>query len=173
MDDLYNKFRFTRKDIFRGRSESMVQFVFFQISFFLEYHECGDFSNSRLTKSVDMAAESAGILIPDKAMLIHQVMDFFCEELGFKGTFSQHYSEIYEMILIIVMDHISDGYKFIEPLTRMIIDEFDKAECSTILGEVVAKLQNTAQFRFLPYDLLEDAVISVYDLFSNPDSEDF
>jgi len=120
-----------------------------------------------------MAAESAGIIIPEKAILVQLVIDFFCEELGFKRTFNQHYSEIHELILIIFMEHISDGYKFIEPLTRMIIDAFDTAECSTTMGDVVAKIKNTPHFRFLPYELLEDAVISVYDLFSNPDSEDF
>ena len=98
------------------------------------------------------------------------VMDFFCDELGYKRTFDEHYSEIHELIMIVVMDHISDGYKFIDPLTRIIIDEFNTRDYSTTMDEIVSRLKNTQQFRFLSYDLLSDAVNSVYDLFVNMDN---
>lgn len=169
MNNLYNKFRFARKDIFSGRSESIVQFVFFQVSFFLGFFKDGYFSFGELSRSVDMAAESAGILIPDKALLVNQVMDFFCGEYGYDRSLGHHFDAVRDIIREICMIHMINGVKFIEPLAGMIIDEFNYGENYTTVGDIIHKLKNTPRFMFLSNDLLEQVVYAVYDYFTGDD----
>ncbi len=172
MDDLYNRFRFTRKDIFRGRSENIVQFVFFQVSFFLDLFEDGYFFHKDLSKSVNLAAECSGLIIPDQELLVHQVMDFFCEELGYHCIQPDYYSDIREMITVIIIEELPGGHKFIEPLSRMITEEFKTGNYTTTLAQVVSRLKSNPSLRFLPTALLDLAVRSVYDFFNEPDEED-
>ena len=140
MNDLYNKFRFVRKDLFHLYNEKDVRFVFEQILFFLDYHFNVDFSNRELAESVRAAAKSGGIIITEETKLIQQIMDYFCDELGFNPVFKDHYNEIHKIITGIVAAHRSDGSRFIEPLTRKIMDEFNTADYSTTMEEVVPGL---------------------------------
>ncbi len=169
MNNLYNKFRFTRKDLFHPGNEKALRFVFEQVAFFLEYHPDGLFSNRELAESVNMASVSAGLAIPEEVKLVQFVMDFFCDELGFSRSFINHYSEIREIITGLMKNHSLDGQKFIDPLTEVIIDEFNTADYSITMEEVVFRLKNNPKFRFLPYSFLDDTVDSVCEFFLNLD----
>lgn len=172
MDDLYNRFRFEDKDIFRGRRESTVHFVFYQVSFFLEVFKDGYFSYRELSRSVDLAAKSTGIIIPDQEIIIQHVMDFFCHEMGFKCTPPDYYSEIREVVRTVILEELPGGYRFIEPLSRMICDEFSKCDYSTTIDEVTCRLKSHPSLRFLPYSLLMLTVNSVYSFFTEKIAEE-
>lgn len=173
MTELYNKFRFSGKHLFHSGNEKSLKFVFEQVSFFLGYHPDGSFSNSELNESVSAAAKSKGIFISDQMKLIQLVMDFFCAELGLKTTFQDHYPEINRIISEIILKHSAEGRKFIDPLTRNLVDVFNTADYSTTMDEVVERLKLIPMFRFLPYSLLDEAVNSVYEYFAGLSGEEF
>lgn len=173
MTELYNKFRFSRKHLFHSGNEKSLKFVFEQVSFFLEYHPDGSFSNSELSESVSAAAKSKGIIIPDEMKLIQLVMDFFCDELGLKTTFRDYYPEIYGIVSEIILKNTAEGWKFIDPLTRNLVDVFNTADYSTTMDEVVDRLKQMPMFRFLPYSLLDETVNSVYEYFAGLASDEF
>ena len=85
MNDLYNKFRFTRKDLFHLYNETVIKFVFKHTSFFIEIHDFGNFSNWDLVDSVNAAAESAGLVIPDEMKLIKHGYGFFLRRTGLQA----------------------------------------------------------------------------------------
>jgi hypothetical protein len=172
MEEDYNRFRFRNRKLYNRYSEKTVRFTFEQVSFFLEYHEDGGFSNRELTESINLAAKSAGIMIPDETELIEAVTDFFCDKLGLNRSFRNNYSVIYEIVSRVVSPHISSN-KFIDPLTSAIIDEFDNSDYSTTMEEITFRLKLKPELRFISSGLLSSAVNSVYDYFTGIDTEYF
>ena len=169
MIDLYNKFRFARKDLFRIYDEVLLRFVFYQVSFFIKLYDYGTFSSFDLSDSVNMAAKSGGYATPVNMTLIIQVMDFFCVEYGYDRSLDQHYDAVSDIIREACMIHMIRGKKFIDLLARMIIDEFNYGENSITVGDVIYRLKNTPRFMFLSNDLIEHVVYAVYDYFTGSD----
>lgn len=172
MDNLYNKFRFARKDLFRLYDEAKLGFVFYQVSFFLKIYDYGTFSSFDLADSVNAAAESRGLATPVDLALIKQVMYFFCGEYGYDSSLGHHFDAVRDIIREICMIHMINGAKFTDPLSRMIIDEFNYGEGSITVGDVIFKLRNTPRFMFLSNDLIDHVVYAVYDYFTGSDDMD-
>lgn len=166
MEGDYNRFRFRNRDLYRTYSEKMVRFVFEQVSFFLEYFGDGNFSNRELHDFVNESAKSCGLMLPDDSALVNIIMDYFCGELGFCRTFRNNYPVVHDLVSAVVSDHVEGGSKFIDPLSRSIIDEFDRSSYSTTMDEIVSRLKMKAELRFIPSGLIHDAVNSVYEFFA-------
>lgn len=166
MNNLYTKFMFKNKALLGRYNEKIVRFIFEQVQFFLEYHDAPEFSNSELTGFVNESAKCENLVLTDQTVLIETIMTFFCDELGMSRSFADYYEEIQLILSAVIPVYISDGSKYLDHLTKRIIEEFNNSSYSTTMDEIISRISVYPELRFLPYALLSEAVNSVYDFFT-------
>lgn len=166
MESDFNRFRFRNRQLFRLYSERIIKFVFEQVSFFLEYLGEGDFSSRELIDFVNESAKSCNLMLPGDTALVNTVMDYFCEEQGLCRSFRKNYPLVHEIVSLAVSKHVNEGGKFIDPLARAIIDEFDSSSYETTVEEIASRIKGKPELMFISSGMINEAVNSVYDYFA-------
>lgn len=165
MDNLYNKFRFRNRELFKRYGERNVKAVFDDISFFVNELDLEIFTNGDVIFYLKTALTERGIAVHDINDLAIPVIEFLTAEAGLvKGDYDL-YEDILKVVSEVVPKHISDHEKFTAPLARRITEEFKSGDRSLSMDEVAARLKTFPELRFLPLALLVEVMDSVYDYF--------
>ncbi|HOP64912.1 MAG TPA: hypothetical protein PK906_16155 [Spirochaetota bacterium] len=165
MENLYSRFRFAHRELFKSHGERSVRAVFEDSWFFINELQPELFTVGDLVFYLEFGMKERGIAVHDLPGLAATVAAFISEEAGMVAEEYDFYGEILGVVSEVVPRYTDDPDKFISPLARRITDEFKYGDLSMTMEELSLTLKGYPELRFLPLTLLKEAVESVYDHF--------
>ena len=171
MEEGYNRFRFKHRELFKKYGERSVREVFADVWFFVYELELDEFRYGDILFFVNLAMNGRGQLIIDIEKLAMPIIDFILDGSDLIEAPYNLYDDIYRVVSGVLKDYMSTPGKFAEPLARRIAEEFRTGDMSLTMDQVALKLKEVPEFRFLPLQILEKTMDSVYDYFMEKDSQ--
>lgn len=171
MEEGYNRFRFRHRELFKKYGDRSVREVFADVWFFVYESGLDEFRYGDIIFFANLAMHGRGQLIIDVEKLAMPIIDFILAGSDLVETPYNLYDDIYRVVSGVLKDYMRTPEKFAEPLSRRIAEEFRTGEISLTMDQVASKLKEVPEFRFLPLQILEKTMDSVYDYFMEKDSQ--
>jgi len=168
MDEMYDKFKFSNKKLFKNYNEKIVKPVFREVSSYIDNHKGCSFSIDDISGAVQYYLKKDGLVCLNLDNLIVEITDFLTSETNlYKDTHENHAEMIKKIVWRTLSEYINDATKFTDSLASAIIAEFSNiglnGEISTLA--ITEKLIDDTRFKFLSIEAVNDAVNSTYDYY--------